>query len=645
MKPTRVLLIVVAVAGLAILAWAGASPERPVGAGSRPTATSSPTTSSQPARANRPRGAAKPKAGRDSAPPTIAHIRLDGDVLESPPGLLWLPDDHYMTLQDWLQRLAKARQDKAVTAVALDIDGPCLSWAQAQELADAVARLSAVKPVYAFLNSPCAADHLVASACREVALDPSDTLMIPGVGVEMLYFRGTLDKLGLTPQFVQIGSYKGASEPFSQTQPSAQVKEQYGWLLDDLYDQLLGQLVQHRRLTREQAREAVDAGILSAAEAKRLHLVDRVVEKADWEAAVEDRVAPRDQDVYWEDDYGCKKEKALDLSNPFAMLGTLLRGQKAEERRDPTIAIVCAEGVIASCSDDGEDLFGGSVISAASLTRIFADLERDDRVKAVIFRIDSPGGSALASEHIYQAVRRCAEAKPVIVSIGALGASGGYYIACGGTTILADPASLVGSIGVVSGKIALTGLLDKIGVSRFELTRGAKAGLEMLRPWTKEEEAVIRKHAQLTYETFLQRVKDSRGRKVPKVEEVAGGRVFTARQAKDKGLVDQIGGLRDAVLQAQEAAGLKEAHFITLPRPRSILDILMGGGEQAAAQAGGSPSARRAISAAMDPSAAVLRKLAGRRERAAASYLLSLTRLLGREKVLAAMPGYLDIHW
>jgi protease IV len=586
--------------------------------------------------ASAPASASTHQTAKHSDGPTIAYIRLDGEVLDSPPSYVLLHDD-YMTTQDWLQRLAEARGDRGIDAVALDIDGPCLSWAQAQELCDAVARLNAVKPVYAFLNSPCAADHLVASACREIAMDPADTLTILGVGVEMLYFRGTLDKLGAAPQFVQVGSYKGASEPFAQTQPSQEVKDQYGWILDDLYDQLLTQLTKYRRLSRAQAKEAVDTGILSAAEARRAHLIDRIVERADWDLSVEDRVAPSDKPVYWEDDYGLKDDKAVDWSSPLSILGALTKSHKSEKTSDPTIAIVHAAGVI-TMDGEADDLMDDSpTISARKLADVFATMEDDDHVKAVIFRIDSPGGSALASELIYQAVRRCAEAKPVVASIAGTGASGGYYIASGATTIQADPASLIGSIGVVSGKIAYAGLLDKIGVSRFEITRGANAGMEMTRPWTAQEEGLIRKHAQLTYEMFLRRVKESRGKKVPKIEDVAQGRVFTGRQAKEKGLVDEIGGLREAVLKAQELAGVSEAHFISLPRPKTILDMLSGGGEETLA--------RRLLSSSRAGALDGMLKLAGPHEKAAALYMLNLTRLLGREKVLAAMPGYLNIRW
>lgn len=611
----------------------------------QPTTTKSSRTgpatsgaSSRPHTASAPGTAPPSRPATAQAGATVAYIRMAGEVRETPPEFSLLGDSGFMTLSDWLQRLAKARNDKSIQAVALDIDGPEVSWAQAQELADAVARLSAAKPVYAYLTDPGARDHLIASAAREIAMDPADTMTLLGVGVEMLFFRGTLDKLGITPQFIQMGDYKGASEPFSQTEPSKEVKEQYGWILDDLYEQLLAQLTRYRKLDKDAAGKAVDTGILGGADARRMGLVDRLVAKADWRDEVEDQVAAQGKEVEWVEGYGHKSEKSVDFSNPLALLGAMMKGRRHEEVQDPTVAVVQVEGVI-TLDGGGDDLFGEEGISARRVIDLFEELKENESVKAVIFRIDSPGGSALASERIYQAVRRCAEAKPVIASIGSTGASGGYYVALGADTILADGAGIVGSIGVISGKFSLSGLMDKIGVSRFEITRGASAGLGMSRPWTEREQALIRKHAQDTYDLFLRRVKESRGPRVAKVEDVAGGRIFTARQAKAKGLIDDVGGLREAIIKAQEAAHLTEAHFQFYPRPRSLIDILTGSDPQAAIPLI-TPGLR-----AQTPEVALGLQLAGRTEKAALSYLLRLAGLLRRENVLAAMPGYMAIHW
>ncbi|HUS46569.1 MAG TPA: signal peptide peptidase SppA [Phycisphaerae bacterium] len=575
--------------------------------------------------------------GAQEDQPIVAHIRMSGQVLESAPEMVLFGEGTYMTLQDWLKRLAAARTDDKIAAVALEIASPQVSWAQSQELADAVRRLNEVKPVYTYLASGGPREHLIAAAGRELTLCPTGQLTIVGVGMELLFLRGTLDKLGITPQMIQIGPYKGAAEPLQRTEPSEPLKEQYNWLLDDLYSQLVGQLAESRKLTKAQARAAIDEGLIPAARAKQLKLVDRLMDGQDWEAHVRAAAAPRGKECKWVKSYAKKKDDSFDLSNPFALLGAILKGKPAERIVEPTIAIINASGMIVT-GRGGESLFGTRMIGSRTMARCFRKVTDDNRIKAVVFRIDSPGGSAHASEEIYQAVRRCAAAKPVIVSMGSMGASGGYYIACGASEICADEASIVGSIGVMSGKLALSGLLEKIGVSRYEMTRGKQAGLGMTRPWTEAEQAVVRASAQRVYDLFVNRVKAGRGAKIAKLDKVTGGRVFTARQAKANGLIDSVGGFREAVAQAQKAAGVDKAHFVTYPKPRGLIDILKGDSDDEDA------SAARLMRAVVDPYEAAALRLLPANQKAGLGYLLNLAALLAQENVAAAMPCHLGIR-
>jgi len=559
----------------------------------------------------------------------LAHMRLSGEVLGSPPSFTLFGDGEYMTLQDWLHRLSRARRDPEVAAVAIDIDSPEMSLSQAQELADAVVRLKEVKPVYAYLNSPKAAEHLVASGATEIAMDEADMLNIVGVGAEMFFFGKTLGKIGLQPQMVQIGRYKGAAEPVTSDEPSQYLKEQYDWILDDLFDQLVEQISSMRRLSRDEARKAIDMGPLEANQAVELHMVDRLCAKVDWLDRIGDGLKDEDGKYHIVANYGKKEPIAVDASNPFALLNSLLRGSKPAEAQDPTIAIIHVDGVIVP-GDGGETLLGQRVVGASAIMGAFRQATEDERIKAVVFRIDSPGGSALASEQIYNSARKCAKVKPVIASIGQVGASGGYYIAVAGDSILADPAAITGSIGVVSGKIAITELLDKIGVGRYEATRGRNAGLWLSRPWTAEELQVIERHANQTYDLFVKRVKDGRGTRIGDIEAVAQGRIFTARQAAANGLIDRIGGLREAVALAQDAAGVEEPFFLVLPRARSLADVLSGREEPG-------PLGLPGAMALLDEPALRLVNTSG------AAYMMEIARLLQGESVLLAMPEYLLI--
>jgi protease-4 len=480
-----------------------------------------------------------------------------------------------MTLEDWLRRFADARRDKSIRAIALEIDSTRMNWAQAQELADAIERLNAVKPVYTYLVSGGAMEYIVASAGREVSMEPSGTLAITGLGVELIFFRGTLDWVGVEPQIIQIGRFKSGAEHLTRTEPSEEMLEVYNGLLDDLYDQLCGQIALQRKLDAAAVKKAIDAGPLSPEDAHRFRLVDRLLQRADWEKHVKKATARAGRPVTWKKNYGRKTPKTINLSNPFALLGMLFGTDDKQRIKDPTIAIIHADGVLVP-GKSGEGLLGQRLAGARTLANCFDEVAEDDRIKAVILRINSPGGSALASELIYQAVERCARKKPVITSVSGVAASGGYYVAVGAPTIIADPCAVTGSIGVISGKFAISGLLEKLRITTYGLTRGKNAGLGLSRPWTEREKAVIRKHAQRTYNVFARRVAESRGERIKDIEGVAEGRIFTGREAVESGLVDKVGGLRDAVIAAQSAANLTESHFITLPRPRTLLKCRAG---------------------------------------------------------------------
>lgn len=570
------------------------------------------------------------KAGKPAAAAKktkIAHIRLDGTITEAPPEMMIFPSTSSRTLIQWLQRLAKARTDPSVRAVALEVALPSLTWAQATELADAVKRLNKVKPVYAHIVAGRFVSYLPASASKELAMDPSGLLVIPGLGAELMYFSETLKNLHIKAQMIQIGRFKGADEPFTRSGPSDEVKQTYKWILDDLYDQLCQSIAENRRLKTKAVQNAVDRGILTAAEARKVKFVDVLVEKIAWREHVQKRVAGKGPKVEWIDNYGRQTGKSIDFSNPFALLSLLLSGQGRKRIADPTIAIIHASGIIMT-GKGGQSLFGPTIVGADSVVGAFEKVRKDDRIKAVIFRIDSPGGSAIASELIYQAVRKCARTKPVIVSVSSMAASGGYYIAAGAKTIVADPTAIIGSIGVVSGKLAVSGLMEWAGVRRYEITRGKMAGLQMSRPWTKAEIATIRNMTEKVYDTFVSRVATSRGKRIKGIHKVIQGRIFTARQAVDNGLIDSVGGFNDAVKLAKKAAKLDACHYITLPRPRTLMDLLSGQGDAAAPAL---PGMHRGTLLSLV------------RQSRGLAYLAQIAEMFGRETTLTAVPYYVNI--
>ena len=579
--------------------------------------------------ADTPAATGPAKKPPEEAGPQVAYIRLSGAVLEGEPDFaMFGAAGAHMTLKDWLYRLAQARNDANVKAVALEVDSPRLNWAQAQELSDAVARLGESKPVYAHLISTGLTGYLVASAATEVSMDPIGSWSIVGLGAELAFFRGTLDLLGIEAQIIQVGRYKGAAEPFTDTEPSKDMLETYNRILDDLYDQLCGQIARQRRLTVPHVKHVIDRAPLAADEAKQFKVVDDLVPKADWRQHVVRKVAKPGKPHRWLEDYARKSPMRLDFSNPFTLLSMILKGGPTHEPTDPTVAIICADGMI-TVGRSGEALLGQRIAGAKTLVACFDNAREDSRIRAVVFRVDSPGGSAVASELICQAVERCAKAKPVIASLAQVAGSGGYYVAVGAPTILADPAGLTGSIGVVSGKLATAGLMQKIGITRYEMARGKHAGLGMSRAWNDDEQAVMHRQARRVYDRFVERVRRSRGKRVRDIDAVTQGRVFTAREAVGNGLVDRIGGLREALVAAQDAAKLKKFHVICLPRPKTFADLISG---------------RAGVTMPPVPGREGLLWQQVIAQDAGAAYLLNLAGLFAREPVLAAVPYHLSIR-
>lgn len=619
-----VLLVAAAVSICPAMAKPSAKPEgKPaVKAKAQPTSIAASAATTKPASST-----AKAPAAR----PQVAHFRINGALHDSPAAMSLLGETGTSkTLRDLLTRLAQARQDDNVAAVAVEFGSVQLNWSQAQELAQSLERLNEAKPVYAYMTSGGISQYIAASAGRDLAMEPAGNLTIVGMGAELMFFRGTLDLVGVEPQMVQIGKYKGAAEPFANTQPSEELVGEYNKLMDDLYEQLTSQIAAHRKLDVAQVKAAIDQGPFDGGDALKYKLVDQTLTRPQWQEYVDHKVA-RDGKTEWLDDYAQEKRKAIDMSNPFALLGALTKPPAGQEIVSPTVAIVYAEGVIVS-GRSGEGLLGQKTIGAKTMIETFKQVADDDRIKAVVLRINSPGGSALASELINQAIQSCAKKKPVVVSVAGMAASGGYYMAVGAPTIYADSTAIVGSIGVITGKMAVTKLLDKVGISTYTITRGKNAGLDLSRPWTSQEMEVVRRLAQKTYDQFVERVGQSRGKKVANVADIAQGRIFTARQAVANGMIDKIGGLREAVDDARHAAKLEKSNLISLPKPQSLIEMLMSEDDD------GDDDTLAPLKNVASGSA--LRNLADSK---GAAYLVNLAHMLRTQATLAAMPYYLDV--
>ncbi|HTN51289.1 MAG TPA: signal peptide peptidase SppA [Anaeromyxobacter sp.] len=455
-----------------------------------------------------------------------------------------------------VERLIQVRDDPAVGALLLRIDGLPLGGGRVEELRALVGRIRARKPVVAYLTGGGTREYWLATAATAVAAPPGAPLLVNGLSSSQLFIKDTLARIGVAFEVVKAGAYKSATEPLVRSGASPEAREATNALLDDVFDRFVGDVAADRRLAPDRVRALVDQGLFTAEEAKAAGLVDAAL---------------------WPDEL-----------EGFArgLAGRPLHGGgrydpadfRAAQRwgRPPVIEIVRVEGMIAPGKSRrgllGVDGIAGAETVAAQLRSAAEDRE----VRAIVLRVESPGGDGLASDLIWREVARARRrGKPVVASMGDLAASGGYLVAAGADAIVAEPSTLTGSIGVFAVKPDLSGLMEKLSVHREAFTRGENAQITSLaRPWSPSERGALEKQIQAFYALFLDRVAE--GRKLPRaeVEAVAGGRVWTGRQAFDRKLVDRLGSLTDALAVARQLARLP---------PGAPVEIRRAGGGPAAA--------------------------------------------------------------
>jgi protease-4 len=522
----------------------------------------------------------KAKAARKSPArkPMVVLLSLSGNYPESAgtPGLF---GDMKPSLGALVRRLDAAAADKEVAAVWLKIDSLAVGRAKAFELRAAIDRLrKAGKPVYAELTTAEVGEYLVAGACDEIVMPSSGILVVPGVRLEMTFYKGLLDKLGLKFDALQMGKFKGAAEPLTREKMSPPLRESLESVVGDYYDDLVAVMAKDRRLKDYQAKTYVDQGLFTAADAQKAGLIDEVLYGD--QLADEIRAKLGTKEVDFNREYK-KKKVEIDFSGFGGMMKLMevLMGEKptAEAGTKPKIAVVYAVGPITE-GKSNSDMFGGSTMGSTTIIEALRKAEADAKVKAIVLRIDSPGGSATASDLIWRETVRIR--KPVIASMGDVAGSGGYYIAMGARKIFAAPGTLTGSIGVIGGKLVTGGLMQKLGLRTEVICRGANSGaFSSDQPFTAGERKVLMELLQETYRQFVSKAAEGRKMSYSKLEGLAQGRVYSGRTAKNLGLVDELGTLDDAVAAAKTAAGLKadaEIDLLALPESKSFFEELFG---------------------------------------------------------------------
>lgn len=573
---------------------------------------------------------------------SVPVFRLDGAITESPaPEGLPIFDAPGESLKDLLARMDKAAKDPAVHGVVLIINNPQLGAGQIEEIRQAVAAIRAAgKDVYAHADNLDMRSYLLLSSASRLSVTPTGDMWIGGVHAESPYLRGLLDKIGVTPDFQTCGAYKSAAEMLTRNGPSKEADEMTNWLLDSIYTSWVNQIAASRKLDADQVKQRIDVGLFSAEKAKAAGLIDAVEQRQDFEAMLRQKLG---NDITFDRKYGKPQNKEIDFSNPFAAFkiwADMIAGAKEKKSPGPSVAIVYVDGAIMPGSKDPSP-FAGSAATSSDIRKALDKAAEDDGVKAVVLRISSPGGSAVASEIILDATKRVAAKKPFIVSMGNVAGSGGYYVACGSDTIYADETTLTGSIGVVGGKLVTTGMWDKLGITFKEYNRGKNAGLlSSSKPFTDEQHQHMQGWMDEIYGVFKTHVKEARGDRLKKpIDDLAGGRVYTGRQALDLGLVDRIGTLNDAVKDAAQRAKLPEGYAVrVIPEPKNFVEALMEGmsGDRSADDAR-HVSLLTGATSITDLALPMLKQLDPQR---ANSVLMALRRvdLIQQESVIVAMP-------
>jgi protease-4 len=513
--------------------------------------------------------------GRPSVPDnSVLVLNVSGDLPD------YIPEDQLakaigihqgQSFTSLLTQLRKAKIDKRVSAVLLDINFPGIGWGKAEELRDAIKDFrTSGKQVYAYMEIGMNREYYIATAADKIFVPPPGDLYINGFAAEAMFYKGSLDKLGVEADVIQIGpKYKNAPDQYTKKEMGEGQREVINAVLDEYFGRFTAGIAESRRKSVEDVVALIDTAPFNANQAKEFGLIDDAL----YEEQVHDEL--KKQLGYKADDKLRTIRGGEYREIPSDSLG-LNNGER--------VALIYASGAI-NIGHSNDSPFGGSMVGSDTVVSAVNDAANDSSIKAIVLRVDSPGGSALASDLMWHALENAKAKKPVVVSMSDVAASGGYYISCNASKIVAEPTTITGSIGVFMGKPVVKGLYDWLGITNQYVMRGKNSGIfRETEKWTPEERAKMEEGANNIYfNNFLPKVARGRNMDAERANMLGQGRVWTGTQARENGLIDEFGGLEKAIDIAKELAKLpadKDVRRVVFPAPRPFFETLFGDPEE-----------------------------------------------------------------
>jgi len=502
---------------------------------------------------------------------SVLELTLNDEIPEHVPvdGWTQLVSGRRLTMRDYIEALRLARDDRRINGLLATIDGPRIGSARLQELRDAILDFrKGGKWAVAYLEtagefSPGNRDYYLATACDTIWLAPSGDINLVGIYSEVPFLRGTLDLLGIVPDMDHIGKYKSAMNTITDKAMNESYRESMEALVGSVYGQFRKDIAQARHMTDEQIASIVDNGPYTGPKAVEASLIDKLGYRDEVEENLKE-----------------KNGGAL----PLVKVGKYLKAGRYYTS-GPKIALIYGVGGVSRGENDLDPLSGDMTMGSDTTSAAIKQAREDSSIKAIVFRVDSPGGSYIASDLIYREVTLARQAKPVVVSMGDVAGSGGYFVAMSANKIVAEPATITASIGVLAGKMVTTGFWNKVGITFDTVQRGRHASFFSTgRAYSPEERTIFESWLQRIYKDFVEKAAKGRGKTYDQIHAIAQGRVWTGEDALRLGLIDELGGLTTAIRRAQELAHLdpeSRVQLVVLPEGKSFFDRFWSGFDEA----------------------------------------------------------------